>query len=310
MQGRNTRMAGKPKNMRKSFAKLSGYLKPYTVYIIIAIILSVCGAISMILGPKLLGNITKYSQDFITTGDKHIDDITKTGVILICIYAGSAICDYMCGFFMTGVSQRVSNKMRSDISIKINELPLSYFDTRSFGDVLSRVTNDVDTISQNLNQALTQIISSVTLFIGVFIMMLTLSGWMTLIALISIPLSLILMMLVVSVSQKYFRAQQTALGKLNGHIEEVYSGHNVIKAFNQEDEEYEVFAKLNSNLQSSAWKSQFLSGMMMPIMQFIGNLSYIAICVMGGLFIVAGKFGLEYIQMFIQYTRLLNQPIP
>ncbi len=309
MQGRNTRMAGKPKNMRKSFAKLSGYLKPYTVYIIIAIILSVCGAISMILGPKLLGNITKYSQDFITTGDKHIDDITKTGVILICIYAGSAICDYMCGFFMTGVSQRVSNKMRSDISIKINELPLSYFDTRSFGDVLSRVTNDVDTISQNLNQALTQIISSVTLFIGVFIMMLTLSGWMTLIALISIPLSLILMMLVVSVSQKYFRAQQTALGKLNGHIEEVYSGHNVIKAFNQEDEEYEVFAKLNSNLQSSAWKSQFLSGMMMPIMQFIGNLSYIAICVMGGLFIVAGKFGLEYIQMFIQYTRLLNQPI-
>lgn len=309
MHGRNHIRKEKPKSMRKSFAKLSRYLKPYLIYIIIAVILSVCGAISMILGPKMLGNITKYSQDFITTGDKHIADITRTGILLICLYSASAVCDYLCGFFMTGVSQRVSNKMRSDISNKINELPLAYFDTRSFGDVLSRVTNDVDTISQNLNQALTQMISSITLFVGVFIMMLTLSGWMTLIALVSIPLSMILLMTVVGISQKFFRQQQAALGAINGHIEEVYAGHTVIKAFNQEDEEYEVFAKLNTKLETSAWKSQFLSGMMMPLMFFIGNLSYIAICVLGGLFIVSGRFGIEYIQMFIQYTRLLNQPI-
>ncbi len=293
----------------KSFKNLAKYLKPYSGWLILALVLSVAGAVSMVIGPKLLGDITKYSQDFVITGNKHIADITNTAFILIAVYACAGVCDYFCGFIMTGVSQKVSNKMRKDISKKINDLPLSYFDSRSFGDVLSRVTNDVDLISQNMNQALTQIVSSITLFVGVFVMMLYLSGWMTLIALVSIPVSFILMMIIVKFSQKFFRNQQIALGTINGHIEEAYSGHTVIKAFNHEEESYNEFDKLNQSLKSSAWKSQFLSGMMMPIISFVGNLSYISICVFGGLLIIGGVFGLEYIQMFIQYTRLLNQPV-
>ena len=201
--------------------------------------------------------------------------------------------------------------MREDISHKINKIPLNYFDTTNFGDVLSRVTNDVDLVSQNLNQALTQTISSVTLFIGVFIMMLTINFYMTLIALVSIPLSLLVMIVIVKYSQKYFKRQQKALGNLNGHIEEAFAGHTVIKAFNQEDNQYSKFSEMNDELRDSAQKSQFFSGLMMPIMQFIGNLSYVAICILGGILIVLNPlvYGLELIQMFIQYTRLLNQPI-
>ena len=301
--------AYKPKDMKKTLKMLSVHLKPHLPYIIIGILLSIAGTVSMILGPRYLGYITDYSADFVLTGNKHIEDLIRTGIILICLYTAGALGTYLCGFFMTGVSQKVANEMRSMISDKINKLPLAYFDSRSFGDVLSRVTNDVDTVSQNMNQALTQTLSSITMFVGVFIMMFTLSWQMTLIAIVTIPLSLVSMIIVIKISQKYFRAQQASLGVLNGHIEETYAGQLVIKAFNQEEEEFKQFDEYNKTLRLCGWKSQFLSGLMMPIMVFIGNLSYISICTIGGLLIINGTFGLSYIQMFIQYTRLLNQPL-
>lgn len=307
----------KPKEIGKTLKRLATYLRPHLGYIILALILSVVSATSMILGPYFLGNITKYTQEIyalkmagatVEMLDAVMKKISNTGVLLIVIYALGASGSYLCGFFMTGATQKVANKMRSDISLKINKLPLSYFDTRSFGDVLSRVTNDIDTVSQNMNQALSQMLSAITLFIGVFVAMLVLSPSMTLIPVITIPLSMILMIIVVKFSQKYFRAQQKDLGLINGHIEEAYSGQMVIKAFNQEEKEAEIFDQLNKNLKTSAWKSQFLSGLMQPLMMLIGNLSYIAICAFGGIFIVTGVLGVEMIQTFIQYTRLLNQP--
>lgn len=301
---------GKAKDTKETLIKLSKYLKPHLPYVIIAIVLSVIGTVCMILGPNYLGQITKYSQMFINNNSYDPrPDIIRVAIILMCLYASSAICNYFCGFFMTGVTQKVTNKMRQNISLKINRLPLSYFDSRSFGDVLSRVTNDIDLIGQNLNQTLSQLISSIIMFIGVFVMMLVLSPTMTLIAIITIPLSLILMILLMRVSQKYFRAQQNALGRLNGHIEEAYAGQNVIKAFNQEEAQLKVFTGMNRELKYTGWKSQFLSSMLMPLMIFVGNISYISICLVGGLLITQGKYGLEIIQTFIQYTRQLNQPM-
>ena len=301
---------GKAKDVKGSLFNLASYLKPQLGYIIIALILSIIGTICMILGPKYLGDITSYTQAFVENNSYDPrQDILYTGIILVFLYLTSALCNYFCGFFMTGVTQKTTNKMRSDISAKINKLPLSYFDSRSFGDVLSRVTNDIDIIGQNLNQTLSQFVSSIIMFVGVFAMMLVISPSMTLIAAITIPLSLILMIIIVKISQKYFRAQQRALGNLNGHIEEAYSGQNVIKAFNQEDEEFAIFEKMNVELKYTGWKSQFLSGMLMPLMSFVGNLSFISICVVGGLLAMSGNYGLEIIQQFTQYTRQLNQPM-
>lgn len=301
---------GKAKDVKGSLFNLASYLKPQLGYIIIALILSIIGTICMILGPKYLGDITSYTQSFVENNSYDPrQDILYTGIILVFLYLTSALCNYFCGFFMTGVTQKTTNKMRSDISAKINKLPLSYFDSRSFGDVLSRVTNDIDIIGQNLNQTLSQFVSSIIMFVGVFVMMLVISPSMTLIAAITIPLSLILMIIIVKISQKYFRAQQRALGNLNGHIEEAYSGQNVIKAFNQEDEEFAIFEKMNVELKYTGWKSQFLSGMLMPLMSFVGNLSFISICVVGGLLAMSGNYGLEIIQQFTQYTRQLNQPM-
>lgn len=314
MHNHGPKIDAKAKDMKQSLLALRHYLKPHMFFLILAILLSVVGSITMILGPRYLGDITAATTDFVKgviTREEAASLITRLGFILIGIYSASAISNYFCGFFMTGVTQKVSKKMREDISHKINKIPLNYFDTTNFGDVLSRVTNDVDLVSQNLNQALTQTISSVTLFIGVFIMMLTINFYMTLIALVSIPLSLLVMIVIVKYSQKYFKRQQKALGNLNGHIEEAFAGHTVIKAFNQEDNQYSKFSEMNDELRDSAQKSQFFSGLMMPIMQFIGNLSYVAICILGGILIVLNPlvYGLELIQMFIQYTRLLNQPI-
>ena len=305
MHSRNMNNAPKAKNMKQSFKNLIPYIKPYFPVVIIAILLSIVASVCSIMGPKILGEITKECYQLQINFDK----ITKIGISLIFIYCGSAISSYTCGFLMTGVTQKICNKMREAISIKINKIPLRYFDNTSYGDVLSRVTNDVDTVGQNLNQSATQMISSITTFIGVFIMMLTLSPMMTLIPLVSIPLSLIFMMLIVKFSQKFFRNQQKSLGKINGQIEEDYSGLVIIKAFNHQEASKKEFDSLNDELEASAWKSQFFSGLMMPIMMFIGNLSYVAICILGGIKIVNGDFGLEYIQMFIQYTRMFNQPL-
>ncbi len=305
MHSRNINNAPKAKNMKQSFKNLIPYIKPHFPIVIIAILLSIVASVCSIMGPKILGEITKECYQVQINFDK----ITKIGISLIFIYCGSALANYTCGFLMTGVTQKICNKMREAISIKINKIPLRYFDNTSYGDVLSRVTNDVDTVGQNLNQSATQMISSITTFVGVFIMMLTLSPMMTLIPLVSIPLSMIFMMLIVKFSQKFFRNQQKSLGKINGQIEEDYSGLVIIKAFNHQDASKKEFTSLNDDLETSAWKSQFFSGLMMPIMMFIGNLSYVAICILGGIKILNGDFGLEYIQMFIQYTRMFNQPL-
>ena len=310
MHRNNAQTSGKAKNFKGSLAKLGPYLKPYLFWIILAIFFSIVGSFSSLFGPKLLGEITKACQTAVELEQNiDFDYITKIGISLIVIYVFSALSAYLASFFLTGVTQRISYRLRKDISIKINKVPLKYFDSTFYGDLLSRVTNDVDMISQNLNQSMVNTFSSVILLIGVFVMMFTISWQMTLIAIVTIPLSLVSMIIIIKHSQRYFKDQQRYLGELNGHIEEAYSGHSVIKAYHQEEQVYENFADLNGSLKRSAWKSQFVSGLMMPIMMFIGNLSYISICLIGGLLVISGSAGVEFIQMFIQYTRMCNQPL-
>lgn len=302
-------MYSKPKNMKKGLLKLSPYLKSYLVWIILAVFLSIIGALGSLFGPRLLGEVTKHCQDFVNGAPMDFAYLGKIGVSLICIYALSALGNYIASFLLTGVTQKISYKLRKDISEKINRVPLRYFDSTSYGDLLSRVTNDVDSISQNLNQSLVNTFSSVILLIGVFVMMFTISWQMALICVVSIPLSFIALILIVKHSQKYFRSQQKSLGDLNAHIEEAYSGHQVIIAYRQEETNYKIFEDCNTKLKNSAWKSQFASGLMMPIMGFIGNASYITICFLGGILVVSGLAGVEFIQMFIQYSRMANQPL-
>ncbi|MDE7100686.1 MAG: ABC transporter ATP-binding protein/permease, partial [Anaeroplasmataceae bacterium] len=301
-------IVNKPKSLKKGLGMLFPYMKPYIVFIISAILLSIVGALGSLFGPKLLGEVTKECQNVFKTGID-FNHIKKLGITLICIYVGAAFGNYIASFLLTKVTQRISYKLREDISKKINRVPLRYFDQTSYGDLLSRVTNDVDSISQNLNQSMVNTFSSVVLLIGVFVMMFTISWQMTLICLVSIPLSLISLIIIVKNSQKYFRSQQKSLGDLNGHIEEAYAGHQVIIAYQQEEIVYEEFNKYNEKLRNSAWRSQFASGLMMPIMLFLGNLSYISICFLGGTLVVSGLAGVEFIQMFIQYSRMCNQPL-
>lgn len=309
MNNHGPRTQVKAKNLKGSLLKLGPYLKPYLIGIIIAILMAIVGALSSLFAPRLLGEITKECQEVVSGNAIDFGYIKNIGITLIIIYAVSAIGGYLSSFLLTGITQRVSYKLRKDISTKINKVPLKYFDSTFYGDLLSRVTNDVDTISQNLNQSMVNTFSSTILLIGVFVMMFTISWQMTLIAIITIPLSLITMLIIVKYSQKFFKEQQRTLGALNGHIEEAYSGHLIIKAYQQEKQNYQVFDEHNNLLKKSAWKSQFASGIMMPLMMFIGNLSYISICVIGGLLVISGQAGVEFIQMFIQYTRMCNQPL-
>ncbi len=237
---------------------------------------------------------------------------TKLGnlvYLLLGLYLLSALFSYIQGWVMTGVTQKIAYTFRQDISAKINRMPLKYFDSRSFGDVLSRVTNDIDTISQTLNQGMTQIITSVTMIIGILIMMFTISWQMTMVALLVVPLSFAFIGLMVKLSQKYFFAQQQFLGKINGHVEEMYGGHNVVKVFNGEEKSIEVFKSINEDLYESAWKSQFLSGLMMPIMNVFSNLGFVGVSVLGGWLAVKGTVNIGDIQAFIQYVRQFNQPV-
>lgn len=302
-------VAQKPKSLKKGLGKLLPYLKPYSVAIIIAILLSIIGAFGSLFGPRLLGDITKECQKIMVGQAIDFTVIRNLGIELSLIYLCGALGAYGASFLLTGVTQKISYRLRKDICEKINKVPLRYFDSTSYGDLLSRVTNDVDSISQNLNQSMVNTFSSVVTLIGVFIMMFTISWQMTLISVVSIPLSLISLILIVKNSQKFFKSQQRSIGDLNGHIEEIYSGHQVVIAYQQEEACYEEFKNLNESLKSSAWKSQFASGLMMPIMMFIGNLSYISICFLGGILVVMGYAGVEFIQMFIQYSRMCNQPL-
>lgn len=308
-------VAEKAKDFKGTFKKLISYLGKYKLSIGIVILFAIASTIFNILGPKILGNATtkvfEGVMDMIAGKGTGIDFdyIGRIVLILVVLYVISALFGYLQGFVMSSVSMKVTYNLRRDISLKINRLPLKYFDKKSYGEVLSHITNDVDAISQSLNQSLTQIITSVTTIIGILFMMFSISWQMSLVALAVLPISMIFIMSVVKKSQKHFSNQQKYLGGVNGHIEEMYGSHLVMKAFNGEEESVKEFDKHNDKLYTSAWKSQFLSGMMMPIMMFIGNLGYVAISILGGYLAVNGKISVGDIQAFIQYMRQFTQPI-
>ena len=305
----------KAKDFKGSFSKLLRYIGKYKVSLIAVIIFAVASTVFSILGPKVLGQATTelYNglMEMITGSGSGIDfsAIGQILLILAGLYLISAAFQYLQGFLMTRVSMKVTYQLRRDISEKIHRLPLKYYDDTTHGEVLSLITNDVDAISQSLNQSITQIITSVATIIGILIMMFSISWQMTLIALAIIPVSLFFILGIVKKSQKHFKAQQEYLGKVNGHVEEMYGSHTVIKAFNQEAESAAKFSEYNNTLYQSAWKSQFLSSMMMPVMNFIGNLGYVAICILGGYLTVNGQIAVGDIQAFIQYVRTFTQPM-
>ena len=305
----------KAKDFKGTMKKLISYLSSYKLAILLVIVFAIGSSVFNIVGPKILGNATtKIFEGLVSKvsnsgGGIDFDAIFRTLTILASLYIISSIFSFVQTFITSDISQKVSYNLRKSISEKINKLPLNYYDKKTNGEVLSRVTTDIDAISQNLNQILSQMITSATTLIGVLIMMLSISVTMTLVSLIVIPLSLVMIMLVVKKSQKHFRAQQEYLGHTNGHIEEMYSGHNIMKAFNGEEKAIEEFDKLSDTLYNSAWKSQFLSGMMMPIMTFIGNLGYVIVAIMGGFLAIRNKIQVGDILAFIQYVRSFMQPI-
>lgn len=311
-------MAGvgeKAKNFKGTMKKLISYLKPFTASIIVVIIFAIGSAAFSIIGPKVLGKVTTNIFEGLVgkiTGSGVGIDFEYIGrilLILLGLYVISTLFSFVQGFIMSGVTQKVSYNLRKEISEKINRMPLKYFDNKTHGEVLSRVTNDVDTVSQNLNQSMTQVITSITTLIGVLIMMISISGIMTGATLLILPISMLLISIVVKKSQKHFRNQQRYLGNVNGQVEEIYGGHNIVKAFNGEEEAIREFNKLNDKLYDSAWKSQFLSGMMMPIMTFVGNLGYVVVSILGGWLAIKKTIEVGDIQSFIQYVRSFNQPI-
>ncbi|EJP6471984.1 ABC transporter ATP-binding protein [Clostridium botulinum] len=306
----------KAKDFKGTMKNLSKYIMPYKMSIIFVIILAIGSAAFSIVGPKILGKATtKLFEGLVqkVTGVKgafiDFNYIGRIIVLLLSLYIISAIFSFVQGYVMSSVAQNISYKFRREISEKINRMPIKYFDSKTHGEVLSRITNDVDTVSQTLNQSMSQIITSIVTIIGVLIMMLSISWQMTIIALLILPVSMGIIMLVVKKSQKYFKAQQEDLGNINGHVEEVYGGHNIMKAFNREQEAIEEFDKINDKLYSSAWKSQFLSGMMMPIMSFIGNIGYVLVSILGGWLAIKKTIEVGDILSFIQYVRSFTQPI-
>ena len=306
----------KPKDFKKTMKNLIKYLKPYILSIFIVMIFAIGSAAFSIVGPKILGNATTEIFNGlikkITTANSegiNFDKIGKIIIFLLALYIISTIFSLIQGWIISEVAQKVSYNMRRQISGKINRMPLKYFDTRTHGEVLSRVTNDVDTVSQTLNQSLSQILTAVTTLIGILIMMFSISWIMTMASLIVIPLTVGLISLVVKKSQKYFKTQQEYLGYVNGQVEEVYSGHIVMKAFNAEQREVNKFSELNDTLYISAWKSQFLSGMMMPIMTFVGNLGYVLVTILGGWLTIRKVIEVGDILAFVQYIRSFMQPI-
>jgi len=306
----------KAKNFKGTMNKLIQYLKPYSLALITVIIFAIGSAAFSIVGPKILGKATTKLFEGLVSKVMGVEgaaiDFTYIGnivILLLGLYIVSALFGIIQGYIISGVAQKVSYNLRKEIAEKINRMPLKYFDKKSHGEVLSRVTNDVDTVSQTLNQSMSQIITSVITIIGVLIMMLSISWQMTLVALLILPVSMILIMAVVKKSQKYFKSQQEYLGHVNGHVEEIYSGHNIMKAFNREEEAVEKFDEINDTLYSSAWKSQFLSGMMMPIMTFIGNIGYVAVSILGGWLAVKKTIEVGDILSFVQYVRSFTQPI-
>ena len=304
----------KAKDFKGTMSKLIRYMNRYRFRLLGVMLFAVCGTVFNIVGPKILGKATTELFNGLVakiSGTGGID-FGKVGQILLItlgLYGISAVCTFIQGFIMTGVSNDVTYSLRRDISKKINRIPLNYYESRTHGEVLSRVTNDIDTLQQSLNQSLTQLITSTTTIIGVLIMMLSINVWMTLAALLILPVSLGIIGTVMKRSQKYFKAQQKYLGEVNGQVEEVYSGHNVVKVFNKEEDVVAAFEETNQKLYESGWKSQFFSGIMMPVMQFIGNIGYVMVAILGGFLAIKGAIEVGEIQSFFQYIRNFTQPI-
>ena len=302
------RPAEKSKDFKGTWMKIIRYCKRYLAVIVVALICAVAGTILTILGPDKLSDLTKVITEGIATGID-MERVKSIGLTLVAFYVGSAILSFGQQFIMATVTQNVTKQLRSDISVKINRLPMAYYNKTSTGDVLSRVTNDVDMISQSMNQSIGNLVSAVALFFGSLIMMFKTNVIMTLTAVIATMIGFGLMSLITSHSQKYFSRQQANLGALNGHIEEIYSGHTVVKAYNGEKNAKKVFDELNNNLRDSAFKAQSLSGLMQPLMAFIGNFGYVAVCVMGAVLTMKGYIGFEVIVAFMMYIRLFTQPL-
>ena len=313
--GRRRGMSGeKAKDFKGAMLRLLKYMERYKFRLILMVIFAIGGTVFNIIGPKILGKATTELYSGLISkinGGSGIDfdKIIKILVGVMCLYVVSSVLSFIQGFIMTGISNDVTYNLRKDISKKINRLPLNYYESRTNGEILSRITNDVDTLQMSLNQSLTQLITSVTTLIGVFIMMLSINVWMTLAALLILPVSMFIIQAVMKHSQKYFQAQQNYLGAVNGQIEENFGGHDVVRVFNKENDVLEEFEKDNKKLYESAWKSQFFSGMMMPIMQFVGNLGYVMVALLGGVFVIKKSIEVGDIQSFFQYIRNFTQPI-
>lgn len=305
---RNNRPSEKPQDLKSAVSKLTKYAKSFIPAVSVAALCAIIGTILNLIGPDKISDIT----DLITEGLRgsiDLDAILSIATLLIVLYGTGAILSYVQGFIMCTVTQRLTNRMRSDISIKINKLPLKYFDSTSYGDILSRVTNDIDTISQTLNMSIGQLVTAITMFIGSLVMMIINNWLMTIVAVFTTFIGFLLMRLIMSRSQRYFVQQQREIGTINGHIEEAYSGHTVVKAYNAQLKEKETFDETNERLYRSAWRSQFFSGLMMPLMNFIGNLSYVAVCIVGALLAMNGVISFGVIVAFMIYVRLFTQPL-
>jgi ATP-binding cassette subfamily B multidrug efflux pump len=306
----------KARDFRSSMKMFIQYLRPYRLYIVFMFILSILGTVFMIVGPKLMGDVTTKIFEGVMAKITHVEGagidfpyIGRIVLLLLGLYVISALFNYIQGLLMTIVSVRVTYELRREISEKISRLPLKYFDTKSYGDVLSRITNDVDTISNTLNQGLSQIVTSLTTIIGIIIMMTYINVSMTLVALLMLPVSFSLVSFLIKKSQKFYQSQREFLGSVNGHVVEMYSGHNVMRAFNAEKKSIARFDELNEELYKAGWKSQFLSSLMMPVTMFVGNLGYVAICILGGYLTIIKAIQVGDIQAFIQYVRIFNMPI-
>ena len=306
--------AEKAKNFKGSISKLMQYIGRYKIAILAVMIMAAASTVFTVIGPKVLGKATTGLSEGLMkkitgTGGIDFSYIGRILIIVLCLYACSAIFSFIQGWIMTGVSQKVCYRLRKEISEKINRMPMKYFESRTYGEVLSRITNDVDTLGMGLNQSITTIITSVATMIGVLVMMLSISPLMTIIAIVILPISVGLVSFVVKRSQSYFKTQQEYLGHINGQIEETYGGHMVVKSFNKEKDMVDTFDKTNAVLYSSAWKSQFFSGMMQPIMMFVGNLGYAGVALSGGMLAINGVITIGDIQAFIQYVKNFTQPI-
>ena len=312
--GRGMQPGEKPKNFKASIKKLIQYIAKYKIGIIVVMLFAACSTVFTVVGPKILGKATTTLTEGLMAKIQRTGsiDFGKIGSILLFVlglYLLSAIFSFVQGWIMTGITQKVCYQLRKEISEKINRMPMKYFESRTYGEVLSRITNDVDTLGQGLNQSITTIITATATMIGVLIMMISISPLMTLSAIVILPISMALISLVTKKSQKFFRNQQEYLGHINGQVEEVYGGHLVIKAFNREKDTIEEFDRTNKILYDSAWKSQFLSGMMQPIMMFVGNLGYASVALTGGLLAIKNIITIGDIQAFIQYVKNFTQPI-